>query len=552
VLPTFVIGLREGLEASLIVGIVAAFLRRNGDAAGLRRMWLGVLAAVLGCLGMGVALDVLAADLPQRQQEGLETVIAVAAVGMVTYMIVWMKNHSRDLKGSLESAAGSALATHSAFALVLMAFLAVLREGLETVVFLLAAFNASGAVGSAALGAALGIVAAMALGYAIYRGGVRVNLSRFFRATGVVLALVAAGLVVSALHTGHEAGWISIGQEHTFSLRWLAEPGSIRASLLTGVLGVQPDPAFLEVIGWLAYVIPVVTIICWPPGVPVPRRSLSRGMVGGAAVSLLAAATLALLAPASPATGVGQTRALAVRQTSTAGPAASTVHAPTGKQTSSGRESVAVRSATPTRLIVRWGAEDASADVTLHAQGSEQLDGTTTRLYTASPSRSSLVPPSARTGWAGSLTLDQLARATNGRLPLGLSAQTSQGPMPITYSAVSSYRIYLDPASRRIVDARRDTHTVAALTLPSGGTATLGLVTTTATAGTSAAVHEAVTDIHHHAQIADRHAWMRVRWPVTLLAVAVGAAAVAWWLRRMPAVARPRSLPRIHHQGATR
>ena len=312
------------------------------------------LAAVLVCLGAGIALDVLAADLPQRQQEGLETVIAAAAVAMVTYMIVWMKNHSRDLKGSLESAAGSALATHSALALVLMAFFAVLREGLETVVFLLAAFNASGAAGSAALGAALGIVVAVALGYAIYRGGVRINLSRFFRVTGVVLALVAAGLVVSALHTGHEAGWISIGQERTFSLRWLAEPGSIRASLLTGVLGVQPDPVFIEVVGWLAYVIPVVTIICWPPGLPVPRRSLSRGMVVGAGLSLLAAATLALLAPASPAMEVGQTRAFAVQQTSTAGLAAPAVHAPSGRQTATSRESIALRSVTPTRLIVRW------------------------------------------------------------------------------------------------------------------------------------------------------------------------------------------------------
>ena len=125
--------------------------------------------------------------------------------------------------------------------------------------------------------------------------------------------------------------------------------------------------------------------------------------------------------------------------------------------------------------------------------------------------------------------------------------------MPLTYSAVSTYRVYLDPASRRIVDARRDTRTVAALTLPRGGTATLGLVTTTATASTSAAVHRAVADIQHHAQVADRHAWMGVRWPVTLVVVAVGSAAAAWWLRRRPSLARLRSLTRIrHHQGATR
>src|ERR1700742_264679 len=224
-LATFVIGLREGLEAALIVGIVAAFLKQRGGSRELRWVWTGVLAAVLICLAVGIALKIVSADLPQRQQEGLETVIGAVAVAMVTYMVVWMRRHSRDLKGQLEGAAGSALAQGSAKALVAMAFLAVLREGLETAVFLLAAFNASGNGLTAGLGALLGILVAALLGYGIYRGGVRINLSRFFRATGLVLVVVAAGLAMTAVHTANEAGWLTFGQTQMFDLSWLVRPG---------------------------------------------------------------------------------------------------------------------------------------------------------------------------------------------------------------------------------------------------------------------------------------------------------------------------------------
>jgi len=202
-LATFVIGLREGLEACMIVGIIAAFLKQSNRTDALRKVWLGVAAALLLCLDVGIGLQLLNGSLPQRQQEGLESVIGAIAVLMVTYMVVWMKRHSRDLKGQLEGAATSALAVGSGFALVAMAFLAVMREGFETVVFLLAAFNESSSGSLAGLGALLGIAAAVALGYGIYRGGVRLNLSRFFRATGLVLVLVAGGLIVNALRTAH-------------------------------------------------------------------------------------------------------------------------------------------------------------------------------------------------------------------------------------------------------------------------------------------------------------------------------------------------------------
>ncbi|MBM7789192.1 iron uptake transporter permease EfeU [Tenggerimyces flavus] len=263
-LATFVIGLREGLEAALIVGIVAAFLRQRGKLDALRYVWLGVLAAVVSCGAIAIGLILLQSELTQQAQEALETVIGLLAVAMVTYMVLWMRKHSRGLKHDLEGAAEHALAQGSAFALVGMAILAVLREGIETVVFLLALFRTAETPALAGVGAALGLVIAIGIGYAIYKGGVRLNLSRFFRITGFVLVLVAAGLLMSAAHTAHSAGWINFGQQQALDLSWLVEPGTIRESLLTGVLGLQPKPTVIEVVVWLVYFIPLALYVCWP------------------------------------------------------------------------------------------------------------------------------------------------------------------------------------------------------------------------------------------------------------------------------------------------
>ena len=263
-LPTFVIGLREGLEAALIVGIIAAFLGQQVRRDSLRQVWIGTGVAVAICVGIAIALQVISSNLPQRQQEGLETVVGALAVCMVTYMILFMRRHARDLKGDLEGAAASALAKESRRALVVMAFLAVLREGFETAVFLLATFHASGDATTSWVGAVLGILVAVVIGYGIYKGGVRLNLARFFKITGPVLVVVAAGLVMTAFMTANEAGWLTIGQAPAFDLSWLVRPGTPLSSLLTGVLGIQPYPAWIMVIAWLAYLVPMVVIVAWP------------------------------------------------------------------------------------------------------------------------------------------------------------------------------------------------------------------------------------------------------------------------------------------------
>jgi high-affinity iron transporter len=271
VLPTFVIGLREGLEAALIVGIIAAFLGQQGRKDALRQVWIGTAAAVAICVAVAIALQVISSDLPQRQQEGLETVVGALAICMVTYMIVFMRKHARSMKKDLQGAAASALAQGSSRALVMMAFLAVLREGFETAVFLLATFHASGDATTSWLGAVLGIVLAAAIGYGIYKGGVKLNMARFFRVTGLVLVVVAAGLVMTAFHTAYEAGWLTAGQTQAFDLSWLVRPGTPLSSLLTGVLGIQPFPVWIEVIAWLAYLVPMLLLVAWPAGGP-PKK----------------------------------------------------------------------------------------------------------------------------------------------------------------------------------------------------------------------------------------------------------------------------------------
>jgi high-affinity iron transporter len=269
VIPTLVIGLREGVEASLIVGIIAAFLSANGRRDALRQVWIGTAVAVALCLLIGIGLVTLSRELPQRQQEQMETVIGLFAVVMVTFMILWMHRHARGMKKELEGAAASALAQGSARALVAMAFLAVLREGFETAVFLVSVIQNSTSATTGTLGALIGIVIAVVIGYGIYKGGIRINLARFFKVTGLVLVLVAAGLLMTVAHTAHEAGWLNAGQQQALNLEWLVRPGTVLSSLLTGVLGLQPRPTAAEVVAWLVYAVPLLVFV----GAPRRRRA---------------------------------------------------------------------------------------------------------------------------------------------------------------------------------------------------------------------------------------------------------------------------------------
>ena len=299
-LPTFVIGLREGLEAALIVGIIAAFLVQEGRRDAMRWVWVGVGLGVALALAVGIGLRVASEQLPQKEQEQLETVVALIAVGMVTWMIVWMRKHSAGLKGELRERTNAALAAGSTAALVGMAFLAVLREGFETAVFLVAVFNDASDPQAAGAGAVLGIAVAVVLGYLIYRGGVRIDLGRFFKFTGAVLVLVAAGLLSSALHTAHEAGWWNSMLGEAADLSAVVKPGSVQSALVTGMLGIQPKPTVGEVAIWFAYAIPMLWFVLHTPRprAAKPASGSSVATKAGVATTLVVVLVVAIAVPA--------------------------------------------------------------------------------------------------------------------------------------------------------------------------------------------------------------------------------------------------------------
>ncbi|MBR7836314.1 FTR1 family protein [Actinospica durhamensis] len=473
-LPTFVIGLREGLEASLIVGIIAAFLSRQGRRDLLRWVYLGVGTAVLLCIAVGVILEAVSANLPQRQQEGLETVVGVLAVGMVTYMVVWMKQHSRELKKQLEGLAAEAMndgGRRAGRAMVIMAFLAVLREGFETVVFLLAAFNEdNGGTADAAGGAVAGIALAVLLGYGIYRGGVKLNLSKFFRGTGIVLVLVAAGLVVTALHTAHEAGWLNAGQGSTVDLTWLVRPGSVQSALLTGMLGVQEHPVVIEVVGWLAYLLPVGVFVAWPPNRPIARRTLVRLTSALAGLGVVAAALLFALAPATPAADPA-TAAGTFSARLAAAPATTAVVRTAPQSPAAGTDTTTASAA----------ATSATSSITVHRTGSAQHAGVATDVYTAS------VPGTSAAGRPTKLTYEQVAALNGGRLPLGVRTTDASAEVQVQYTDTDVLTVWIEPRTGRVVDLRWNETVLATLTGTQVGTVPLDQPVATAAAAMPAA-----------------------------------------------------------------
>lgn len=436
-LATLVIGLREGLEASLIVGIIAAFLRRTGKP--LRPMWIGVSIAITLSIAVGVILQLVSASLPQAAQEGMESIIGLVAVTIVTSMIGWMSQHARNMRKELEQQAAEALRDGTAWALVGMAFLAVLKEGFETSVFLLAAFQSSTSVLAASAGAVLGVLIAVAIGIGIFRGGVRLNLGRFFKITGIFLVFVAAGLVLSALRTAHEAGWINIGQQQVLDLSWLAPSGSIQAALLTGVLGIPADPRGIEVLGWLAYLIPTLAYLLWPVKARPSGRALEVFRVSLAAGLVVVAAALALAVPLpsfSPATHVAVAGANDERGTLTLTGDGSTLVSTVSLKTDGG----------PMRINAKK-----SVATTLH-------DGVPAQAYTTHIDSNASDEPT-------SITLTQLLSLNGGRLPIGINPTSNPGPF--TAAWVRSTRTTVWISNGGFVDASSESTTIA--TLSGGG-----------------------------------------------------------------------------------
>lgn len=436
-LATLVIGLREGLEASLIVGIIAAFLSRAGKP--LRPMWFGVGAAVALSIAVGVILEVISADLPQAQQEGMETIIGIVAVIFVTSMIGWMNQHARHLKSELEQSAASALRDGTVWALVGMAFLAVLKEGFETSVFLLAAFQSATSSLAASAGAILGIAISVAIGIGIYRGGIKLNLSKFFRITGVFLVLVAAGLVLSALRTAHEAGWVTIGQQATVNLAWLAPNGSIQSALLTGVLGIPSDPRLIEVLGWAAYLIPVLLYLLWP----VAKRPTAEQKPR----------FLALLAGASAAIAIILAVAIPIPGAYAATPAKLV----SADGNSAGTATLTRSSSKYTFIQTAPNGSETKTSYSAADTTAISENGLDSRRYGTGSS----------TATSGTMTLDELVTLVGGRVPVGMTA--SQNPGPFTYSRDTRTELTVISSGGTLLDTAN--RTVQTLKLSGGGLA---------------------------------------------------------------------------------
>lgn len=273
-------GLREGVEAALIVSIILSYLARTGNRAAFGRIWAGAGAAVAVSFLAGVALFVTVGELRSPYEQLFEAIAMLLAAAVVTWMLFWMRRQSASVRDDLHAALGRAIAEGSVAGLAMLAFVAVIREGLETSLFLVGQASSSRAGAPAVLaGAVFGLAVAALLGAGLYRGARRVNLGVFFRWTGIALIFIAGGLLSSAVHELVEIGWIGIGTGTVFDLSGVLPHeamagapdglGLVVGQLLRALLGYNSRPEVVTLLAWAAYTGSVLTLYLRPAR---PRR----------------------------------------------------------------------------------------------------------------------------------------------------------------------------------------------------------------------------------------------------------------------------------------
>ncbi|MFM2437687.1 MAG: hypothetical protein RLZ55_498 [Actinomycetota bacterium] len=269
-LSNYLIGLREGLEASLVVGILIAYLVRTGNRDKVRLIWAGVAGAILLSLLFGAALTFTSRTMSFRAQEIFGGVLSIVAVVFVTWMVFWMKSAARGLKSEMHGQLDKALKA-GGLALAVVAFIAVVREGLETALFLWAAVKATGTTsGVPLIGAVLGLATAVLLGWLIYRGALRLNLAVFFKWTGVALIVVAAGVLAYGVHDLQEAAVLPGLNSLAWDVSAQVPTSSWYGSVLKGTVNFSPQTTWLELGVWLAYLVPVMYLYLRPARKPQP------------------------------------------------------------------------------------------------------------------------------------------------------------------------------------------------------------------------------------------------------------------------------------------
>ncbi|MEV0182144.1 iron uptake transporter permease EfeU [Streptomyces sp. NPDC050625] len=277
--PSFLIGLREGLEAGLIVSILVATLVRAGAGKRLPQVWTGVLAAVALAMSFGAVLTFTAASLSATAQEAFGGTLSVIAVAFVTTMVFWMRRSARSLSGDIREKVTGALAMGSGV-LILTSFLAVGREGLETALFLWTTARAAGESAGPLTGAAIGLVLAAGLCWGLYRRVLKINLSKFFTATGAVLIVIAAGVLGYGLRDLQEGGVLPGKASYAVDLGGSVDAGSWYSTLVQGVFNLTPTMTWLQVVGYVGYLAVVMTLFVRGATALTPRPAAAPAAAG--------------------------------------------------------------------------------------------------------------------------------------------------------------------------------------------------------------------------------------------------------------------------------
>jgi high-affinity iron transporter len=261
-LASFLLALREGLEAALIIGIVLGALHKMKRSEMASAVWYGTVSALLVSSVAGVTLTTFGLELEGMAEMIFEGFTMVLAACVLTWMVFWMSRQSRRIKGELEAGVTRATSTGGGRALFGLAFIAVMREGIELALFLTAAVFASSAQ-QTVIGGLLGLGVAVLLGWGLFASTLRLDLRRFFQVTGFLLILFAAGLVAQGIHEFNEVGWIPPVVEHVWDLNSVLDENSTLGTMLKALFGYNGNPSLTEVLAYLAYYVAIFISLRW-------------------------------------------------------------------------------------------------------------------------------------------------------------------------------------------------------------------------------------------------------------------------------------------------